>query len=92
MVNFPACSNVTLFVEAMPTSRTNSPLVVSTPPYTLYAFEPGGIPKAQNIGSDPSNLTWVVDHSPGMTTIHWRCLGLDPEYGSNRCPVNVNRA
>lgn len=31
----------------------------------MYAFEVGGYPTVQGIGSDPTNLTWIVDHLPG---------------------------
>ncbi|KAK7679063.1 hypothetical protein QCA50_018007 [Cerrena zonata] len=65
MDHFPACSSVTMFVEALPSSQITDPLAVTVPPYTMYAFESGGTPRTQNIGSDPHNLTWVVDHSPG---------------------------
>lgn len=71
MDHLSACSNVTLFVEAMPTSQNDDPLTVTVPPYTMYAFEAGGTPNTQNIGSDPHNLTWVVNHSPGK---HIPCI------------------
>ncbi|KAF8496353.1 hypothetical protein JB92DRAFT_2990520 [Gautieria morchelliformis] len=33
------------------------------PPYTLFAYESGGIPTRQLVGSDPNNLFWTVDHA-----------------------------
>ena len=35
------------------------------PPYYMFAFEVGGIPTTQMIGSDPANLTWIADHKQG---------------------------
>ena len=35
------------------------------PPYYLFAFEVGGIPTAQMVGSDPANLTWIANYRQG---------------------------
>ena len=39
-------------------------------PYYMIALEAGGIPTTTEIGSDPSNLLWTVDHKQGT----WSCL------------------
>ncbi|KAK7679061.1 hypothetical protein QCA50_018005 [Cerrena zonata] len=31
----------------------------------MYAFEPGGVPHIQDMGSDITRLSWTVDHLPG---------------------------
>ncbi|KAK7679058.1 hypothetical protein QCA50_018002 [Cerrena zonata] len=58
---FATCQNVPIVVTPINSSVTD----IGVAPYTMYAFQPGGIPTMQNIGSDPNNLTWQVDHSSG---------------------------
>ncbi|KAK7679062.1 hypothetical protein QCA50_018006 [Cerrena zonata] len=60
-----ACSSVPIYVG----SRNPTDPFQGVPPFTMYAFKVGGIPTTQVIGSDPTNLTWVVDHSPGSTVM-----------------------
>ena len=48
-------------------SRSEEPTKVGTPPYSMYAFEPGGVPRVQEIGSNPASLSWTVDHLPGRS-------------------------
>lgn len=53
--------SVPIFIE----SRTSNPSDLGVPPYSMYTFEPGGVPHIQRIGSDPTSLSWTVDHLPG---------------------------
>lgn len=56
-----ACSSVPIYVGP----RNPTDQLQGVGPFTMYAFKVGGIPTTQVIGSDPTNLNWVVDHSPG---------------------------
>ncbi|KAI0075008.1 hypothetical protein K474DRAFT_1600548, partial [Panus rudis PR-1116 ss-1] len=61
--SFAECQDVPIFVVPLNSSTTD----LGVPPYTLIAFEVGGSPTRQVIGSDPANLSWKVDHSAGST-------------------------
>lgn len=53
---------MSLRVAALP----NGGNFLGVPPYFLIAFEIGGSPTMANIGSDPSQLSWTVDHQRGV--------------------------
>lgn len=55
------CSTLGLTVFPLNTSTT----FVGTPPYYLTAAEIGGVPTTDNIGTDPANLQWTVNHKAG---------------------------
>ncbi|KAK7679060.1 hypothetical protein QCA50_018004 [Cerrena zonata] len=59
--SFPSCSSVSISISLRP----NSTIGLGIPPFSMYSFEPGGIPHVQRIGSNPLSLSWTVDHLPG---------------------------
>lgn len=59
--SFQECERVPLIV-------LNSTGSYGVPPYSLIAFELGGVPTMTNIGNDPNNLVWRADHKRGV----WR--------------------
>jgi len=57
---FPECGRMHIKPGTMP-----SITAAVKPPYTMIAYEAGGMATAQTLGSDPANLWWTVDHKAG---------------------------
>ncbi|KAI0942404.1 hypothetical protein AcW1_003046 [Taiwanofungus camphoratus] len=55
------CQNMSIIVESI----TSNASAIGMPPYYLIAFEPGGVPTTSLVGSDPSHLSWRVNHKSG---------------------------
>ncbi|KIJ49169.1 hypothetical protein M422DRAFT_205380 [Sphaerobolus stellatus SS14] len=51
------CSKIQIFVA---TSASNT--AVAAAPFIMFAYEVAGLTTIQNLGSDPDNLFWTVDH------------------------------
>lgn len=57
------CQTLTVALESLEGTASSEPL--GTPPYSMLAFEPGGIPTTSALGSDPAHLSWQVKHARG---------------------------
>lgn len=57
----PECQNLKLLVS----SSTNNITTLGTPPYYVIAIEANGFSTTSLVGTDPSNLSWQVNHAAG---------------------------
>lgn len=59
--SFQECQTLPIVVLPLPGNSS----AIGVPPYSLIAFEDGGVPTSTIIGSDPKNLTWQVKFNQG---------------------------
>ncbi|KAJ3480187.1 hypothetical protein NLI96_g8529 [Meripilus lineatus] len=59
----PECQTLSIVVSSISTD----PNALGVPPYYMLALEQGGVPTTQNVGNNPGNLSWVVDHVAGSS-------------------------
>lgn len=57
----PECARLQIYVG----TTGNGITTASQPPYTMIAYEAGGITTTQSVGTDLQNLWWTVDHAGG---------------------------
>jgi hypothetical protein len=59
------CSSLKIIVIP----KNDSTSFTGVPPYYLTAAEIGGVPTTTEIGSDPNNLSWRVNHRAGTLSV-----------------------